>query len=91
MFGDGEYTGHPEQEKNFHSFAREPVDLVILVGSSGAVPTNDYLALEFMRQGAPAININLDPSANSIVGTEYLLPLKGKQAFEKLDAALQAL
>ena len=91
MFGDGEYTGHPEQEKNFQSFVIEPVDLVILVGSSGAVPTNDYLALEFMRQGAPAININLDPSANSIVGTEHLLPLKGKDAFEQLDAALQAL
>lgn len=91
MFGDGEYTGHRDQEQNFYAFAREPVDLVILVGSSGAIPTNDYLALEFMRQGAPAININLDPSANSIVGTEYLLALKGKEAFQKLDAALEAL
>ncbi len=91
MFGDGEYTGHPEQERNFYDFARKAVDLVILVGSSGAIPTNDYLALEFTRQGAPVININLDPSANSIVGTEYLLALKGKEAFEKLDAALQVL
>ncbi len=91
MFGDGEYTGHPEQERNFQAFARRAVDLVILVGSSGAVPTNDYLAKEFMRAGAETLNINLDPSANAIVGTEYFLPLKGKEAFERLDEALQTL
>jgi NAD-dependent SIR2 family protein deacetylase len=91
MFGDGEYTGHPEQERNFYAFARRAVDVVVLVGSSGAVPTNDYLAREFMRAGAETININLDPSANAIVGTEYFLPLKGKEVFERLDAALQAL
>ena len=91
MFGDGEYTGHIEQERNFYTFARRAVDLVILVGSSGAVPTNDYLALDFMRQGAPVININLDPSANGIVRTEYLLPLKGQEAFQKLDHALNSL
>ena len=91
MFGDGEYTGHGEQESNFYAFVQEPVDLVILVGSSGAVPTNDYLAVDFMRRGAPVININLDPSANSIVGTENLLTLKGQEAFQKLDAALKVL
>lgn len=91
MFGDGEYTGHGEQENNFHAFVQEAVDLVILVGSSGAVPTNDYLAVDFMRRGAPVININLDPSANTIVGTENLLTLKGQEAFQKLDAALKVL
>ncbi|NIQ01104.1 MAG: iron dicitrate transport regulator FecR [Nitrospinaceae bacterium] len=89
MFGDGEYTGHEEQERNFYQFARQGgADLVILVGSSGAIPTNDYLALDFQAHGATIININLDASANSIVNTGYFLTMKGKEAFETLDQAL---
>ena len=91
MFGDGEYTGHPEQERNFSRFLQQPVDLVFLVGSSGAVPTNDYIALHFMEAGIPAININLDPSSNSIVGTEHFLHKKGKEAFVELDRTLKSL
>jgi NAD-dependent SIR2 family protein deacetylase len=71
MFGDGEYVGHPEQEDHFQSFMQTPPDLVVLVGSSGAVPTNDYLALHTMERGAKVININLDSSTNSIVQTKY--------------------
>ena len=85
MFGDGEYSGHPEQEGSFKRFVQEPVDLTILVGSSGAVPTNDYIALHFMERGTPVININLDPSSNRIVNTDYFLAMKGKEAFVELD------
>ena len=85
MFEDGEYTGHPEQEKNFNHFLQEPPDLVILVGSSGAVPTNDYIALHFMERGTPVININLDPSSNHIVNTDCFIEMKGKEAFLQLD------
>jgi len=85
MFGDGEYSGHPEQEGSFKRFLQEPVDLTILVGSSGAVPTNDYIALHFMERGVPVININLDPSSNRIVNTDYFLAMKGKEAFMELD------
>jgi len=91
MFGDFEYTGHPEQDQRFARFFDSPVDLVLLVGSSGAVPTNDYIAAQRQRNGAPVININLDPSANSIVGTEYLLTMKGEEAFVQLDEALKKL
>lgn len=87
MFGDGEYVGHPEQERNFQSFLEQPVDLAILVGSSGAVPTNDYIALHLQDRGTQVININPDPSANSIVGTEYFLPMTSKAAFIALDEA----
>ena len=85
MFGDGEYIGHPEQERSFKRFVQDPIDLAILVGSSGAVPTNDYIALHFMERGTPVININLDPSSNRIVNTDLFIEMKGQEAFIELD------
>ena len=85
MFGDGEYIGHPEQEANFRRFVEKPIDLTILVGSSGAVPTNDYIALNLQERGTPVININLDLSSNSIVNTDLFIQMKGKDAFQELN------
>tara|TARA_A100001037_G_scaffold97630_1_gene89039 strand:- start:930 stop:1208 length:279 start_codon:yes stop_codon:yes gene_type:complete len=85
MFGDGEYTGHPEQEINFKNFLQEPVDLAILVGSSGAVPTNDYIALHLMQRGTSVININLDASSNQIVNTDFFIEMRGEDAFVELN------
>mgnify|MGYP002630293272 FL=1 len=85
MFGDGEYTGHSEQENSFRNFIQDPIDLAILVGSSGAVPTNDYIALHLLQRGTAVININLDPSSNRIVNTDLFLKMKGKEAFIELD------
>ena len=84
MFGDGEYTGYPEQGINFRNFLKESVDLAILVGSSGAVPTNDYIALHLMGKGTEVININLDASSNQIVNTDLFIEMKGKDAFIEL-------
>ena len=67
MFGDGEYVGHPDQERNFQHFLGQPIDLAILVGSSGAVPTNDYIAVHLKGRGTDVININPDPTSNAIV------------------------
>ena len=85
MFGDGEYTGHPEQETNFRKFLEDPIDLAILVGSSGAVPTNDYIALHLQDKGTAVININLDPASNQIVNTDLFVEMKGKDAFVELN------
>ena len=85
MFGDLEYVGHPEQEKNFQNFIRKEVDLALLVGSSGSVPTNDYLALELKNRGAKLININPDKSTNNISQAEFFIPLKSRDAFSQLD------
>ena len=85
MFGDGEYTGHPEQEINFKNFLQEPIDLAILVGSSGAVPTNDYIALHLMQRGTNVININLDASSNQIVNTDFFIEMRGEDAFVELN------
>jgi NAD-dependent SIR2 family protein deacetylase len=85
MFGDMEYVGHPEQEKSFQNFLRKEVDLALLVGSSGAVPTNDYLALELKNRGTKLININPDQSANNIAQAEIFIPLKSSDTFCQLD------
>ena len=85
MFGDMEYVGHPEQEESFRDFIQSGVDLVFLVGSSGAVPTNDYIALQLKNRGTNLININPDPSTNDIAQAEIFLPLKSGEAFTQLD------
>ena len=85
MFGDMEYVGHPAQEANFRNFAQKDIDLVFLVGSSGAVPTNDYIALELKNKGAKLININPDLSTNEIAKAKIFLPLKSREAFVKID------
>ena len=85
MFDDGDYIGHPEQEESFKRFVQEPIDLAVMVGSAGAVPTNDYIALHFMERGTPVININLDPSSNRIVNTDLFIEMKGQEAFIELD------
>ncbi|MBI5428358.1 MAG: iron dicitrate transport regulator FecR [Nitrospinae bacterium] len=88
MFGDAEYVGHRWQDENFLKFLQKPADVVVLVGSSGAVPTNDYIALQLQERGARIININPDPAANAIARTEHFLPLKSKEAFIRLDSLL---
>lgn len=85
MFGDGEYTGHADQEKNFGQFLQAPIDLAVLIGSSGAVPTNDYIALHLMQQGTKVINVNPDLSTNAIVNTGHFLPMKSQEALLALD------
>lgn len=88
MFGDGEYVGHPEQDHNFRRFLQKPVDAVVLVGSSGMVPTNDYIALQLKEQGTKIININPDTETNAIVQTEHFIPLKSLEAFLQLEPHL---
>ena len=89
MFGDGEYVGHAEQDRHFHKFLQEPVDVAVLVGSSGMVPTNDYIALELKGRGTKIININPDPSANAIAQAEHFIPLKSLEAFLQLETRLR--
>ena len=85
MFGDMEYVGHLAQEANFRNFVQKDIDLVFLVGSSGAVPTNDYIALELKNKGAKLININPDLSTNKIAKAKIFLPLKSREAFVRIN------
>jgi len=85
MFGDWDYVGHPKQEEQYSRFIQKPIDLAILVGSSGAVPTNDYIAQRLKAGGTALININLDPGSNNIACAEHFIAMKGKDAFIQLD------
>ncbi|QPJ66154.1 MAG: iron dicitrate transport regulator FecR [Candidatus Nitrohelix vancouverensis] len=85
MFGDGDYVGHAGQEAHFVEFLQQPVDLGILIGSSGAVPTNDYIASRLQSAGARIININPDLSANRIVNTDHFISLPSKAALTQLN------
>jgi hypothetical protein len=38
-----------------------------------------------MERGAPVININLDPSSNRIVNTDFFIEMKGQEALVELD------
>ena len=91
MFGDGDYSGHEEQDEQFNTFLQEPVDVALLIGSSGTVPTNDYIAYGLINRGTKIITINPDPSANRIAQTEWFLSLKSREALIQLDEELKNL
>jgi hypothetical protein len=55
------------------------------VGSSGSVPTNDYIALDLKNRGAKVININPDPSTNDIAQSETFIPLKSRETFIQIN------
>jgi thiamine pyrophosphate-dependent acetolactate synthase large subunit-like protein len=88
MFDDGEYVGHPEQAARYRAFRRKGVDLVVLIGCSGGVPTNDHEALGCQKEGATLININTDPFANPEIRADILLVGGAKPTLSALDRRL---
>ncbi len=87
MFGDWYYIENDYQINNFNNFLREVgvPDLVFLVGSSSAVPTNDYLASRFQAQGSFVVTINPDESALGVCKPDIFLKKKAKEAFEAIE------
>ena len=63
---------------------------MFLVGSSGAVPTNDYIALELKNRGAKIININPDPSTNDIAQSETFISLKSRETFIQINELINS-
>lgn len=90
MWGDSDYLGHPIQDDNFTRFLTEVTtpQVVVLVGSSAAVPTNDYLAARLQRQGSIVITINPDCAALEVCRPDLYLPRKAAHAFEELAQAI---
>ena len=88
MFGDFEYVGHRKQEEKFHDFMNADTDLALLIGSSGAVPTNDFIALSLKKKGATVININPDLSSDSIVRSDIFIRMKSREALMKIEGFL---
>lgn len=88
MFGDPDYVGHHEQDRHWQSFAQRPVDVALLVGSSGAVPTNDMIAARLQAGGTRVIAINPDPTAGGVVRPDLLILAGAQAALEDIDLQL---
>lgn len=88
MFGDGDYVGHPQQDRWWEGFLRQPVDVALLIGSSGAVPTNDAIAAHLQARGCKVILINPDPAAGGVARPQVSLVAGAKEALLALDSML---
>ncbi len=87
MFGDWYYIENEYQINNYNSFLNDAgvPDLVFLVGSSSAVPTNDYLAKRLQNAGSFVVTINPDESSLSVCKPNLFLQKKAKEAFEMIE------
>lgn len=88
MFGDAGYVGHPTQDAAWERFIAGGVDLALLIGASGAVPTNDRIAATLQQRGCPMITINPDPAAGGYVQPDVVLHLHAGDALTALDRRL---
>jgi NAD-dependent SIR2 family protein deacetylase len=88
MFGDGEYVGYPEQDRRWQAFVQRPVDVALLIGSSGAVPTNDLLAARLQANGARVITINPDPHAGGFLRPDVAIAAGAGAALTAIDRRL---
>ncbi len=90
MFGDWGYVENDYQINNYYSFLDEVgvPDLVFLVGSSSAVPTNDYIANRMQKKGAFVVTINPDKSSLSVCKPDLFIQKKAKETFEVINNLL---
>ncbi len=87
MFGDWYYVENEYQISNYHSFVNDVgvPDLIFLVGSSSAVPTNDYIASRFQSKGSFVVTINPDPSSTAVCKPNLFIQKKAKETFEMIE------
>lgn len=90
MFGDWYYIENDYQINNYNDFLRDvgAPDLVFLVGSSSAVPTNDYLASRLQSMGSFVVTINPDESALGVCMPDLFLKKRAREAFEEIEKAV---
>ncbi|MFQ5560602.1 MAG: NAD-dependent deacetylase [Nitrospinota bacterium] len=88
MFNDFEYIQNTVQDRNYNEFISKKIDMVFLIGSSGTVPTNDYIAKSFKSSGAKVVNINPDPSSDKIAESDFFLQMKSLEALQEIDSQL---
>ncbi len=90
MFGDWSYIENNYQIDNYYSFMNKVgvPDLAFLVGSSSAVPTNDYLASRLKSSGCFVVTINPDESSLGVCKPNLFLKLKAKEAFETIEKVI---
>lgn len=87
MFGDYEYVEHNFQYPNFKDFISgvSIPDVAFLIGSSGAVPTNDYLAERLKRSGTKIVTINPDSSSTLVCSPHIFMQEGAVSALTKIE------
>ena len=82
MFGDWNYIDNTYQKRNWYGFLEQVKvpDVVFLIGSSSAVPTNDSIASRLKREGSYVITINPDVSSLLVCEPSAFLKMKAKDA-----------
>ena len=84
MFGDWNYIENYYQINNYNNFLEDVgvPELIFLVGSSSAVPTNDYIADRFQSRGAFVVTINPDENCMAVCKPNLFIQKRAKEAFE---------
>lgn len=91
MFGDFDYVEHAYQYNNFRDFLERAgiPDVAILIGSSGSVPTNDYLAVRLQASGCKIITINPDESSLRVCKPDVYIQSGARAAMTEIVRELR--
>jgi NAD-dependent SIR2 family protein deacetylase len=88
MFGDPDYVGHRDQDLHWRTFSQLPVEVALLIGSSGAVPANDVIAMQLQTRGTRVITINPDPAAGGMLRQDVAIVAGAQAALAEIDLRL---
>jgi NAD-dependent SIR2 family protein deacetylase len=82
LFGDFDYIENEKQANNFRSFLNQAgiPEITFLIGASGTVPTNDYLAVRLQKAGSKVITINPDADSTKVCTPDIFLKTGAKDA-----------
>lgn len=82
LFGDFDYIENDSQTANFRSFLNKAgiPEVTLLIGASGYVPTNDYLALRLQKAGSRVITVNPDPESARVCTPDVFIRAGAKDA-----------
>ncbi len=90
MFGDWDYIENEYQANNYYQFMSDvkTPDVVFLIGSSGAVPTNDYVANKLKFYGSKIVTINPARDATQVCEPHIFLADTAKNALTKIASMI---
>ncbi|MGE4266989.1 MAG: NAD-dependent deacetylase [Deferribacterales bacterium] len=92
MFNDREYIDNDVQLNHFENFLEkhDRIDLILLVGSSSQIPTNDYIAKRLKQYGSRVVTINPDPSSARVCSPDIFIKERSLPAFEAIEKILNS-
>lgn len=91
MFGDRDFKDDEAEQQRFVNFLSENSNTVVfIIGCSGRVPSNHYVANYMKKDGNTIVMIDpADPKYNFRDLADYHIPLGAKEALLKIDEELR--